>query len=621
MFRGNRAVAGFLLLIVAVTFSSQNLHAASDSAKPKAANKEACIKYFKFALEPEQVVGNIDYIKSSETPALRALRNEIQNHGGFYSKNLDVIKKHDTMYSRSLYPTTTTDQGWAGNCWIHAQLNSYRQLLISQKKIGPDFEFSTAWVYYFDLLEKSNRRLAKAILAIEKDRTADVFRDKVEDQIEVVADSDVKKGLELAVKTIFAAEITNEDLSSVAKINREIAKLTDQNVRRRLKKIVGIAFEQAEASENSVYRRIRNDVEKVDDGGWKNYLPFLIEKYGLVPRHVMPDTAALKDSYQMLYDINEHLYRVINEMIHKDKETRNEKLTRQQRINNLLDIRNHGILGLQKILGTYLGNPSFEKFDVVLDYGSNFDVQVGLESRETRGRHIDSQLLRMNGVDPHELAEHIGFDSSHFVVVSAYPGLGQGLYKVKRSSVGIPQRDHDKYDSTLLNLTNQRLQELVRAGIDLGVGIEFSTNMSRGIDQETGILHPEIRMYREYFGLEEGEQGKEMSLKEESLLGYSQQEHAMTFIGYDVRDGQDKPAKKFLVKNSWGWWVGGPQEWFKNHSVQFGDFHMYREFFEQNVSEILVPRVLLSPEELKALESKPKILKKEDLVRFKNRLK
>jgi aminopeptidase C len=198
--------------------------------------------------------------------------------------------------------------------------------------------------------------------------------------------------------------------------------------------------------------------------------------------------------------------------------------------------------------------------------------------------------------------------------VGSYPGLQPGYYRVKRSSIGIPDKDALEREWLFLNLSNQRLQEMVVASIDEGVAVDFSANMSRGLEIYRGIMHPDIRLTEGLFGLQENEKGKELSAKDESLLGQINMEHAMVFVGYDKRDGKDLPARKFLVRNSWGYDVGGSMEVEKNYGVIPGDFHMYREWFEKNVWEIMVPKTILTKEEAKMLEGKPRLIKSEDAV-------
>ena len=62
----------------------------------------------------------------------------------------------------------------------------------------------------------------------------------------------------------------------------------------------------------------------------------------------------------------------------------------------------------------------------------------------------------------------------------------------------------------------------------------------------------------------------------------------MVFSGFD-RPDKAAPVVKYKVENSWGTKAGDK-----------GVFHMYRAWFRQYVTYVVVPRTLLAPAERKA---------------------
>lgn len=57
-------------------------------------------------------------------------------------------------------PQTPGDQKSSGRCWIYAMHNVMRKHLIEKLGLPPDFQLSSAYLAYYDLLEKSNLFLA-----------------------------------------------------------------------------------------------------------------------------------------------------------------------------------------------------------------------------------------------------------------------------------------------------------------------------------------------------------------------------------------------------------------------------------------------------------------------------
>ena len=130
----------------------------------------------------------------------------------------ELKAKDDGHFSHRVTTKGITNQKAAGLCWLHASLNLLRPKVVS--KLGlENFEFSTAYLQFWDLLEKANRYL-EGVITLRK----------------------------------------TDPLDRTWKIlNQWIA----------------------------------------GDGGWWGYAKALIEKYGLVPASVMPETKNNKDTRVM----------------------------------------------------------------------------------------------------------------------------------------------------------------------------------------------------------------------------------------------------------------------------------------------------------------------------------
>ncbi len=481
------------------------------------------------SLNPLWVMSKLDDIKSTETPSERRVRDATANYGFEAVALNNEVLKFDTLYTKTVYPTDTVDQSYSGTCWIFAQLNVYRTSMVKAGLVLPEFKFSTNFVHFFDMLEKSNTRLVEAMLAAEK----------------------------------FSTEI-------------------------------------------EIYREVRAEIGRVSDGGWSNYLPQLVEKYGLVPYQSMPDTYATQYSDVMINEVNRQVSNVIHQIIQKSIDLKLDRsLNRTARMAEMLKIKEIGMSAVTKILVTHLGHPPSE-----VDTSLNYAVKKS-------GKVLKTSLMLIKNMSPTQFARKIvEFNKDDFVVIRHYPSLAPGHYVVKRSSIGITSGTETKYDLHFLNLRSgngaDRMQQLVMKSINAGIAVEFSADIGQNAYSPYGILDPKIYDREGLYGLSSEERGEELSKRYELLLGETSPAHAMVFTGYDARDGKGKPPRRFLVKNSWGIYVGAKMEGEKNKSVQDGDFHMNRSWFDKYVFDINVPRRMLNKKEHSVLEDKPQVISYED---------
>lgn len=104
--------------------------------------------------------------KSTEDKAVRnaLTNNEIKT----ISLNRDITGKTDHNFKYKVSVTGITDQKSSGRCWMFTGLNTLRPLLISSQNLS-GFEFSTNYLYFYDLLEKSNLFLEATLANCDKE--------------------------------------------------------------------------------------------------------------------------------------------------------------------------------------------------------------------------------------------------------------------------------------------------------------------------------------------------------------------------------------------------------------------------------------------------------------------
>lgn len=106
------------------------------------------------------------------TASDRALRNAL-NSGtsvAVLTENADNMAMIDTDFTDCVKTKGITNQKSSGRCWLFTGLNVMRAYAISQHDLG-DFQFSQSYVFFYDMLEKSNLFLQGIIDTRERDIT------------------------------------------------------------------------------------------------------------------------------------------------------------------------------------------------------------------------------------------------------------------------------------------------------------------------------------------------------------------------------------------------------------------------------------------------------------------
>ena len=100
------------------------------------------------------------YVMSRED---RALHNAVTNNSiDALALNRDALRGEDGHFSHRIKREGVTDQKQSGRCWMFAGLNTLRPQVMREHKME-SFEFSTAYLQFWDKMEKSNLYLESVI--------------------------------------------------------------------------------------------------------------------------------------------------------------------------------------------------------------------------------------------------------------------------------------------------------------------------------------------------------------------------------------------------------------------------------------------------------------------------
>lgn len=298
----------------------------------------------------------------------------------------------------------------------------------------------------------------------------------------------------------------------------------------------------------------------LSDGGEWIRLSDLVEKYGLVPRSVMNDTANLENSaflnYTLHYKLREAAARLRELHAAGAKEARLQEFK-------------EGTLGMvYRSLVILLGEPP-RKFDF------GFKTKKGKVVRET-------------GITPQEFfTRWVDLDLSDYLHLVSSPLESTPYYRPYRfefspNLVGMPL-------ASSLNVPIDTVRDLSRQLLVDGKAVLFDCDVTQGLNRKLGALDTELYDYGALLGTE-------FTWDRAGRMKYLHQRptHCMVLVGVDLVD--DRPVK-WKIENSWG-----------DESGHKGVFQMSDRWFTEYVYGITVHRKVLGKKLTKAFEKEPVLL-------------
>lgn len=143
------------------------LAAALVMAIPAQAQKKNAAPAYNGGITPEMM----QQMKKSygNTAADKALRNiMVTNSPAKLALNHENATAFDSHFSNRVESKAITDQKSSGRCWMFTGMNVLRNKAIRQHHLPADFQFSQAYTFFYDQLEKSNLFLQAVIDTYKK---------------------------------------------------------------------------------------------------------------------------------------------------------------------------------------------------------------------------------------------------------------------------------------------------------------------------------------------------------------------------------------------------------------------------------------------------------------------
>ncbi|MFP4370876.1 MAG: aminopeptidase C [Halanaerobium sp.] len=302
--------------------------------------------------------------------------------------------------------------------------------------------------------------------------------------------------------------------------------------------------------------------EPTNDGGQWDMFTALIEKYGIVPKYVMPESYHSSNSRAMNKILNLKL-RNLAKTLRKDfKSGADKERLREKKTNMLAEI--------YSILAYFLGEPTQEFDFEYKDKDGEFYRDSGLTPKEFYNKY--SQLKMTDYVSViNAPTNDKPFDQTYTVEFLGNVKEGQQIH--------------------YLNLPIDKLVNYSKEQLKNGEPVWFGCDVGQWSDRDLGIMDTELFNYEALldtkFTLDKGQRLQ---------YGESILTHAMVFTGVNLND-QDQP-ERWKVQNSWGEKVG-----------EDGFFIMSNDWFKEFNYEVVINKKYLSEADLKSYQKDPIVLK------------
>lgn len=286
------------------------------------------------------------------------------------------------------------------------------------------------------------------------------------------------------------------------------------------------------------------------DGGQWNMVLALVEKYGVVPADIMPETTSSSNTGRLNQLMSAKLVRDAYLLRSKSESGASEATLRAEKERMLTEV--------YRMLVLHIGMPPQQ-------FTWRYDDENGKASDPVTytPKEFYNEFVKV------KLADYVCLHS-----VPVHP-FGKA-YQV--------QFDRNLVDSpnmTFVNVDIQTMKEYTLKSVLGGDPVWFGCDVGKESDSKLGVMRRGLYDYESIYGME-----FDMPKKERILYGQSIPSHAMVFTGVDLIDG--KP-QKWLVENSWGTDVG-----------EKGMFSMYDSWYDEYMFSVIIHKKYL-PEATLAL--------------------
>lgn len=296
------------------------------------------------------------------------------------------------------------------------------------------------------------------------------------------------------------------------------------------------------------------------DGGQWDMIVSLFQKYGVVPKSVMPESKNSSSSREVNNYLNKKLRKdaiKLRDLVSEGKTTDEVQEAKVAMLNEVYDF-----------LAMSLGTPP-----------ETFDFEYRDENKEY---HLDRNLTPQSFYD-----KYVGVNLDNYVSIINAPTADKPFdksYTVEMLGNVVGGKEV-KY----LNLDMDTFKKLAIKQLEQEESVWFGCDVGQSSTRNSGIMALDAYDVNDLFDID-----FTMTKAERLDYGESLMTHAMVLTGVDLVDGE---PTKWKVENSWGEKVGDK-----------GFFVASDEWMDEYTYQIVVRKDLLTEEQLAAFEAEPTVL-------------
>ena len=317
-----------------------------------------------------------------------------------------------------------------------------------------------------------------------------------------------------------------------------------------------IATRKKDIMDRSVQDLIR---APIGDGGWWNYVVEIVDKYGVVPKSVAPETHNSTDTRGM----NKMLSRLL-----KHNAAQLRKMHENGKgVDELRERKEKMLEDVYRVLVYHLGEP--------LDPDEEFVWRFKNQDDEIVEKTFTPKSFYKNATD---------IDLHNYVSILDHPIHDYNKhYKINHCKNIADARDMD-----FINIKVDEFKKLTAAAVLDSVPIWFAAASGFDMSSENGIMAAGLKDYETLLDVDMG-----YSREEGVAYGICIPNHAMVFSGLDTTKSGE--VRKWRVTNSWG-----------TDNGKAGYYTMTDGWFDKYVFNVILPKKYLSEDALDVLEQKAK---------------
>ena len=329
--------------------------------------------------------------------------------------------------------------------------------------------------------------------------------------------------------------------------------------------------------------------EPSQDGGyWENFVD-LVDKYGVIPKEAMAETASSEDTGMM--------NRILGRILRKDALELREIYKKTGSADQMRQAKQKMLAEIFRVLVVNLGEPpkqfnwryklkdKKDSGDTKEDKGKQDDSVKEKEDEKGDDYKVEQKWSELRVFTPKSFYEEfVGVDLHQYVNIANDPIRPHG----GQYEINMTKSLYDGHNARYASVDIGVLREVVIKMLLDNRAVCFAADVSIDQDGKTGIMASNLYDFESIYSIQ-----MDLDKAGRILFRDSTINHSMTFIGVDLQDG--KPVK-WLVENSWGSERGSKGFW-----------TMYDNWFEDNVYNVIAHKDYV-PKEILQIFEKPVIL-------------